>query len=67
MASGDGVLMPKYEIQWTDELWYRMTVEANSEDEALDTFHSGEYDLGNADLFGSELQDSVTIEEISNG
>jgi hypothetical protein len=59
--------MAKYEIQWTDELWYRMTVEAESMDEALDKFNKQEYDLGDADLFGSELQDSVTIEEKNNG
>jgi hypothetical protein len=56
--------MPKYEIQWTDELWYRLTVEAESEDDALDKFHSNKYDLGDADLFGSELQDSVYVEEV---
>jgi hypothetical protein len=59
--------MPKYEIQWTDELWYKLTVEAESEEIALDKFLSNEYDLGDADLFGSELQDSITIEEKDNG
>jgi len=56
--------MPRYNISWTDELLYAMEVEADSKKDALDKFHSNKYDLGNADLFGSELQDSVTVEEI---
>ena len=56
--------MPKYRIEWTEEMWYSMEVEANSKEEALDRFHALDYDFGNAEMIGDEMQDSVTIEEV---
>ena len=40
--------MPKFTIEWTNEDWYRMEVEAESKEEALDNFWSGEYNWDNA-------------------
>ena len=56
--------MPKYRISWTEELWYRMDVEANSEEEARDMFHAGDYDFDMARNTNVELQDSVDIVEV---
>jgi hypothetical protein len=59
--------MPKFRIEWTEEFWYALEVEAESKEEVLDKFHGNEYDFDDAESLGSELQDSVTVEEISNG
>jgi hypothetical protein len=56
--------MPKFTIHWTEELWYRMDVEAASEDEALDRFHAGDYDFDEARNTDVQMQDSVYVEEV---
>ena len=56
--------MNKYVIEWTEEFWYAMEVEAESKEDALDRFHQSDYDFGDAEPLGSELQDSVTVEEV---
>jgi hypothetical protein len=59
--------MPKFRIEWTEEFWYSLEVEGESEEEVLDKFHFQEYDFDDAISLGAELQDSVTVEEIGNG
>ena len=59
--------IPKYLISWTEELWYKMEVDADSIEDALDKFHSGDYDFDNATNTDVHLQDSVDIMEVSNG
>jgi hypothetical protein len=54
----------KYRIEWTEEFWYSMEVEAESESQALDNFHSMKYDFDNAESIGQEIQDSIYIEEV---
>jgi len=44
-----------------------MNVEAESEQDALDKFHAGEYDFDEAKNTDVHLQDSVDIWEVSNG
>ena len=56
--------MTKYLISWTEETWYNLEIEAADKMEALDKFHNNEYDSEDAVFIGSELQDSVEIEEI---
>lgn len=56
--------MPKYRLEWTEEFWYALEVEAESEQEVLDKFHKQEYDFDDAVNLGAELQDSITVEEI---
>ncbi len=51
--------MSSYEIKWTDELWYRVGIEAENQDDALDKFAIGEYE--NEEMFGTEIQDSLDI------
>jgi hypothetical protein len=55
--------MGNYVISWTEESWYRMNITADSAEEALDMFHSGDVDYSGAVNTGNELQDSVTVEE----
>lgn len=56
--------MGKFKIEWTEEVWYRMEVEADSYDDAREKFWSGEYNLDNGTQTGGECQDSVEIDEI---
>ncbi len=56
--------MGKFKIEWTEEVWYRMEVEADSYDDAREKFWAGEYNLDNGTQTGGECQDSVEIEEI---
>jgi hypothetical protein len=56
--------MPKFTIHWTEELWYRMDVEADSEEDALDKFHNLEYDFDEAKNTDVHLQDSIYVEEV---
>ncbi len=55
--------MAKYKVNYTIERWYAVEVEANSEEEARQKFYDGEYEDDSRDI-GSELQDSVQIEEL---
>jgi hypothetical protein len=57
--------MPKYRIKYVYERWYDLEIEASSKDEALDKFHSANYEE-EPRLVGGELQDSTVIEEVSN-
>jgi len=57
--------MPKYEIEWTQELWFRITVEAKDKQEAIDKWSSGDYDgYENLEHYGMDIQDGVDITEI---
>ncbi len=56
--------MPKYVIAWTEENWYNLIVDAPSQIAALDMFYGNEYDREEVMLIGSELQDSLEIEEV---
>ena len=57
--------MARFKVEWTEEVWYRTEVEADNEFQAKEKLLLGEVDLEKAKVFGSELQDSVTAEEIS--
>jgi hypothetical protein len=56
--------MPKFRIEWTEEFWYALDVEAESKEEVLDKFHNQEYDFDDAESLGAELQDSITVKEV---
>jgi hypothetical protein len=57
--------MPKFRISYTTEDWWQLDVEAESIDEAIDTFHNGYYNHSNAVLTeGGYIQDSIDIQEI---
>ena len=55
--------MPKFIIEFTEETWYRLEVEASSKDQAWDNFWGGEYEYASAKEFGGEIQGDITIIE----
>jgi|TARA_R110000822_G_scaffold309580_2_gene439535 hypothetical protein len=54
--------MPKYKVDWTEEQWFRTTIEADSKEDALNKFWEIEYSQG--EMYGAEIQDSVEFELI---
>jgi hypothetical protein len=55
--------MPKYRISFTTEDLWRLDVEANTIDEAMENFYNGDYTHDMAVLTeGGYLQESVSIE-----
>lgn len=58
--------MGKYVVQWTEEDWYEVLIDADSADDALNSFNSGSFDRGSARHVGCELQDSVAVKECSD-
>ena len=53
--------MPKYQVEWTREQWFRVSIEAANEDEAIEKFWEGEYE--NEQQYGSEIQEGVDVKE----
>ena len=51
--------MTNYEIEWTNEQWFKVTIKAENQQDAMAKFLEGEYE--NGELIGSEIQDSVDI------
>lgn len=58
--------MPTYRIEWTEETWNRLEIEAETEEEALELFHMGEFDYQAVKITGGEIQDSIEIEEVED-
>lgn len=56
--------MAKFQIEWTEEVWYRKQVEADSQEEAMEKFWTGELDIDSSDSYGGEVQDSIEITEV---
>ena len=56
--------MSKYSISWTQEIWNRATIEANSVEEAREKFWLGEFDISGTKETGAEIQDGIDIEEL---
>ena len=56
--------MARFKIEWTEEVWYQLEVEADSEEQARELFWAGEYNLDEGTQTGGECQDSVIIEEV---
>ena len=57
--------MARFKIEWTEEVWNQITVEADSEDDAREKFWSGELDFEVVNITGGEIQDSVEIVEVA--
>lgn len=58
--------MTKYLISWVEEDWLNVLIEADSADEARDKFYNSEFDDQHIVHIGTELQDSVEVEEINS-
>jgi hypothetical protein len=52
--------MAKYEVSWTRELWLRVTIEADSLEQAEQKFWDGEFE--NEQQYGSEIQQDVDFD-----
>jgi hypothetical protein len=59
-----GEVMAEFKIEWTEEIWNRVFVEADSVEDAREKFWSGEFDHEPVDVTGGEIQESVDIEEV---
>jgi hypothetical protein len=51
--------MSEYQIQWTREEWFKVTIEAENDQEAMDMFLAEDYE--HEQMYGSEIQDSIEI------
>ena len=56
--------MAKYLISFTEEDWYNITIEADSLEAAKDKFWSQDYDFEDIRHTGTEIQESIDIEEV---
>jgi hypothetical protein len=54
--------MAKFQIDWTEEVWKRVTVEAESEEDVLTRFIEGEFE--DVEPYGGDTQDSVDIQKV---
>jgi len=57
--------MARFKIDWTEELWQQVYIEADSEEQARELFWQGEFDNQQIELYGTEIQDSVLVEEVA--
>lgn len=59
--------MPKFQVEWTEESWFRTTIEAKDEQEAIDLWSAGKH-LENGELkaYDFAIQDSVEITELED-
>lgn len=56
--------MARFKIDFTEEIWNRVFIEADSSDEALEMFWMGEFDYETVKIIGNEIQDGVDVEEV---
>ena len=56
--------MPKYLISFTEEDWYQIVIEADSERQAKDKFWTQDFDPEDIVHTGTEIQESIDIEVI---
>jgi hypothetical protein len=54
--------MPKYEVRWTLERWFKVEIEAENPEEAESKFWQGEYE--NEQSFGTEIQEGIEVEAL---
>ena len=55
--------MGKFVIEYTVEHWYRVEVEADSNEQAEEKFWMGECDFDSAERYGEEVQQDLSIYE----
>ena len=58
--------MTKYLVSWTEEDYLNILIEADSADEAREKFYNSEFDDQKILHVGTELQDSVEVEEVTS-
>ena len=58
--------MKTYAISYTLENWYRVEIEASSEEEALEKFHEGDFDVESRILTNEGyLQEDPDVTEVT--
>ena len=55
--------MTNYVVSWTEETWYRVNIQADSEEQAREKFWEFDFDQEESKQFGEEVQDSIEIWE----
>lgn len=59
--------MPTFRVEWTEEYWFRATIEADTKQDAIDLWSSGKYpEYHNLEHYGSEIQDGIQITELED-
>jgi hypothetical protein len=56
--------MPRYLISFTEEDWYNIIIEANSATEAMGMFWAHDFDPEDIVHTGTEIQESIDIEQV---
>jgi len=56
--------MDKYVVSWTEEIWQKVIIEAESKEEARELFYSGEFNIDSVKVTGGEIQDGVDINKL---
>lgn len=51
--------MTKFIVGYTEEIWYRLAIEADTLEQAKENFWQGKYDLAEAKEIGSEISSDV--------
>lgn len=64
-ASDGSFVMARFKVEWTEELWFRAEIEADSKEDAYNKLFEGNIDYDIADAYDGEIQDSVEIEEVA--
>jgi hypothetical protein len=57
-------MMDKYVVSWTEEIWQKVIIEAESEEEARELFYYGEFNIDSVKVTGGEIQDGVDINKL---
>lgn len=55
--------MAKFVIEWTEESWNRVTIEADSIEQAREKFWEGDFDMDTCKEYGSEIQQNIDVSE----
>ena len=59
------LLVAKFQFDWTEEQWFRTTIEANDKQEAIDKFFTGDYpEYVGLEPYGYHTQEGIDIELI---
>jgi hypothetical protein len=56
--------MAEFVVSYTEENWYRVIIEAETEQEARDKFWEFDFDQESAKLTGEEIQEGIYVEEL---
>ena len=57
--------MPEFKIEFTEEVWNRVFIEAATEEEATEKFWNCDFEEALMENFGSEIQDGILVEEVT--